>query len=168
MTDFEARKQFDRILDVTDTVHVIYPEDVYVIEEVVIGWAHDRMIDAALDVHIKECGPLEDSPEADAVWEAIAKATPRPCIEDAMAFLDDIGSHTFARDTLRAGVTVNRMRDQMRAIGRPCFPKEQHNTRGAAEAQMRSIVRRSLEKDIARIHVYPCPHCKAWHVGHGR
>lgn len=51
-------------------------------------------------------------------------------------------------------------------VGRRCFPKERCPTRGAAEAQMRSIVRRGLEKDADRIHCYQCPHCGDWHVGH--
>lgn len=55
----------------------------------------------------------------------------------------------------------------LRALGRRCFPKERCATRGAAEAQMRSITRRGLEKDACRIHVYECPWCRAWHVGHG-
>lgn len=63
---------------------------------------------------------------------------------------------------------INRMQDNdvLRSLSRPCFPKEQHATRGAAEAQMRSILKRGLEKDSKRIHVYKCPDCHAWHVGH--
>ena len=55
---------------------------------------------------------------------------------------------------------------------RDCWPKEQHFSKGAAEAQMRSITRRNLARDLSRIHVYPCPGCsrrhqrKVWHVGH--
>lgn len=56
----------------------------------------------------------------------------------------------------------------VKALARRCWPKEQHATRGAAEAQLRSIVRRALEKDAERIHVYECPHCRTWHVGHRR
>ena len=50
--------------------------------------------------------------------------------------------------------------------------KEVHRSRGAAEAQMRSILRRGLAKDEGTIHVYRCPECSqhdqrdAWHVGH--
>ena len=73
-------------------------------------------------------------------------------------------------------MNVNRMRAQpaLRALVRKCWPKEQHKTQGAAEAQMRSITKRDLEKDNSRIHVYECPDCvhpdtkkAAWHVGHG-
>ncbi len=49
---------------------------------------------------------------------------------------------------------------------RKCWPKEKQPTRGAAEAQMRSIMRRELAKDKTRIHVYYCPYCHTWHVGH--
>lgn len=59
------------------------------------------------------------------------------------------------------------------AAGRdPCWRKERHFSEGAAEAQMRSILRRDLAKDVKRIHVYVCPECserydrKVWHVGH--
>lgn len=55
-----------------------------------------------------------------------------------------------------------RAKDQRR-----CWPKEQHRTKGAAEAQMRSIVRRGLAKNLEKIHVYVCPHCRCYHVGHG-
>lgn len=54
----------------------------------------------------------------------------------------------------------------IRDLARKCWPKEMHETRGAAEAQMRSIQKRGLEKDASRIHVYQCPHCQKWHVGH--
>lgn len=60
-----------------------------------------------------------------------------------------------------------------RVVGRrSCWPKETHDSEGAATAQLRSIVRRGLAKDVARIHVYRCPECSrargmsAWHVGH--
>lgn len=63
---------------------------------------------------------------------------------------------------------VNRLSDSpvLRALARRCWPKEQHATRGAAEAQLRSITRRAKEKG-ATIHAYHCPHCRTWHVGHG-
>lgn len=62
---------------------------------------------------------------------------------------------------------VNRLQDSaLRKLARPCWPKEQHNTRGGAEAQLRSIIKRGLERDIRRIHVYRCPECSSWHVGH--
>ena len=50
---------------------------------------------------------------------------------------------------------------------RKCWPKEQHSTKGKAEAQMRSITKRGLEKDRDTIHVYECA-CGSWHVGHYR
>jgi hypothetical protein len=77
--------------------------------------------------------------------------------------------------TIWGAFAVNRLQDvlSLRRLGRSCFPKEQHVSRGAAEAQMRSITRRNLERDLSRIHVYECT-ClhpetgkPAWHVGHG-
>ena len=55
----------------------------------------------------------------------------------------------------------------LRAMARRCWPKEQCPSEGAARAQMASIVKRGLEKDGTRIHVYKCPECCYWHVGHG-
>jgi hypothetical protein len=49
---------------------------------------------------------------------------------------------------------------------RACWPKEQHRSQGAAEAQVRSLVKRGLEKDLQAIHAYRCPHCDFFHVGH--
>lgn len=71
---------------------------------------------------------------------------------------------------------LNRLRHvpALRKLARRCWPKEQHKTQGSAEAQMRSITKRDLEKDTSRIHTYECPDClhpetgkPAWHVGHG-
>ena len=70
---------------------------------------------------------------------------------------------------------LNRLKDALASAGigpRPCHPKEQHFSKGVAEAQLRSITRRELEKDLGRIHVYVCPDCsrryqrRVWHVGH--
>lgn len=69
---------------------------------------------------------------------------------------------------LSLGMMFNTLRDQpaLRRLARRCWPKEQHKTRGAAEAQMRSILRRDLAKDVRLLHPYLCPHCSTWHVGH--
>lgn len=48
----------------------------------------------------------------------------------------------------------------------PCWRKERWPSRGAAEAQLRSILRRGKAKDVRRINVYECPHCRLFHVGH--
>jgi len=65
-------------------------------------------------------------------------------------------------------LTVNRMQDvpALRQMVRRCWPKAQCDTKGAAEAQMRSLLKRGLEKNAATVHVYECPHCRYWHVGH--
>jgi hypothetical protein len=55
---------------------------------------------------------------------------------------------------------------------RACWPKQQHHSIGAAEAQLRSLLKRGLAKNARRIHVYECVECarrlgrKTWHVGH--
>lgn len=63
---------------------------------------------------------------------------------------------------------INRMQDApvLRQLARRCWPKEQCESQGAAEAQMRSLLRRGLEKNADTVHVYHCPHCRMWHVGH--
>jgi len=60
------------------------------------------------------------------------------------------------------------LRDHLKAVmreERPCYPKQQHDTRGGADAQKRSIEKRNLQKN-SRLHVYHCPHCFKYHVGH--
>ena len=66
-------------------------------------------------------------------------------------------------------MNVNRLSDNstLRSVTRKCWPKEQHTTKGAAEAQRRSILRRGLAKDPDRIRAYKCESCPFWHVGHG-
>lgn len=49
---------------------------------------------------------------------------------------------------------------------RPCWRKERWASKGAAEAQMRSLLARDKSKDPGRINAYECPYCKQWHVGH--
>lgn len=66
--------------------------------------------------------------------------------------------------------TLYPVREHARKVAKgrqKCWPKEQHRSEGAARAQLRSIVKRGLEKNAARIHVYQCPCCRCWHVGHG-
>lgn len=53
------------------------------------------------------------------------------------------------------------------ALGRrPCWRKQRWPSEKAAEAQMRSILKRDKSKDPARINTYECPYCGEWHVGH--
>lgn len=63
---------------------------------------------------------------------------------------------------------LNRMSDALRPFVRACWPKEQHASHGAASAQMRSLLKRGLEKDARRLRVYRCRHCHWFHVGHRR
>lgn len=168
MTDQRAREMFDA--EPIDTIHVIYPEDVYVTEDVIIGWGHDALVNVAVDDYVRVHGVLPDGPEGEACYAIIVQGQPRPDLHGAMEILEDLGTHTFERLNIRCRVTVNRLQDvpALRSMGRRCFPKTQHDTRGAAEAQMRSIIKRDLQKDTSLIHVYECPHCACWHVGHGR
>lgn len=81
-----------------DAVHVIYPEDVYVPADTIIGWAHDALVNAAVDDHVKQHGPLSDDADGDIIMEAIVRAQARPDLEEAKEILSDMGSHTFARE----------------------------------------------------------------------
>jgi hypothetical protein len=79
-------------------VHVIYPEDRFVTPDVILGWAHDALVDAAVDDHVRNAGPISYDADGDLIYETIRLANPRPTdLKEAMAFLSDIGSHTFAR-----------------------------------------------------------------------
>lgn len=83
---------------VIDLVHVIYPEDIHVTPDTILGWAHDALVNAAVDDYVKANGPISEDADGDLVWESLAKANPRPTnIVEAMALLSDVGSHTFAR-----------------------------------------------------------------------
>jgi hypothetical protein len=64
-------------------------------------------------------------------------------------------------------MNLTRLRDHpaLRSLARRCWPKTQWISRGAAEAQMRSLMKRDLTKN-STCHVYACPHCRFWHVGH--
>lgn len=84
--------------DVIDLVHVIYPEDCYVVPDTILGWAHDALINAALKDHVKQHGPLSEDADGDLIFESMRAANPRPTdLTEAKAILDDLGSHTFAR-----------------------------------------------------------------------
>lgn len=81
-----------------DLVHVIYPEDVFVTPEIILGWAHDALVNAAVDDHVKQHGPFSDDPAGERAYELVAAGQPRPTdIEEAKAILSDLGTHTFAR-----------------------------------------------------------------------
>lgn len=83
---------------VIDLHHVIYPEDCYVSEDVILGWAHDAQVNEAVDDHVKEHGPFTSDPAGDRAYEMVCAAHPRPTnVEEAKALLSDIGTHTFAR-----------------------------------------------------------------------
>ncbi len=55
---------------------------------------------------------------------------------------------------------------ELRNRGRPCWRKEKHASKGAAEAHLRSLAKRGKLKDKDTVNVYKCPHCGSWHVGH--
>lgn len=46
-------------------------------------------------------------------------------------------------------------------------PKIGHDTREAAEEQVRALLRGGRDwYDSTMLHVYRCPDCRRWHVGH--
>ena len=65
-----------------------------------------------------------------------------------------------------ADVGLRQNRARLNA-GRFCKRKQRHPTRGAAEAAMRSLMRRELHRpEVGTLNVYWCPRCLNWHVGH--
>lgn len=75
-------------------VKVLYPDAGYYDSERIIGWAHDAMVNDAVDDHVRRHGPLPDDDDA---FAAIARAVKLPDLEDAMDYLADTGRATFAR-----------------------------------------------------------------------
>lgn len=48
-----------------------------------------------------------------------------------------------------------------------CAGKHKHKSRGKAEAQVRSLVKR-FDKDVADFDIYQCIYCGFFHCGHRR
>ena len=66
-----------------------------------------------------------------------------------------------------ADVGLRRFSSRFRAVG--LCRKHRHSTSGAAEAAMRSLIRRGLHsRELGTLNVYQCRRCLAWHVGHTR
>lgn len=85
-------------LPTIDLHHVIYPEEVYVTGDVILGWAADATINAAVDDYVKQNGLIPDDADGDMIWASLRKANPAPTdVEEAKAILSDLGTHTFAR-----------------------------------------------------------------------
>ena len=82
-------------------LHVIYPDDRYVSEETVIGWALDDLVNNAYAVL-----PQEEKNQEDAL-DRISASITRPSLEDAIYILEDNGSVTFSR-TSHIHPTFNR------------------------------------------------------------
>jgi hypothetical protein len=60
------------------------------------------------------------------------------------------------------------IKDRMR-LHRTCNGKWRHPSKGAADAAIRSLIRRGLHRpEDGRLHSYPCVRCFRWHVGHSR
>ena len=50
-----------------------------------------------------------------------------------------------------------------------CGRKRRHASRGKAEAAIRSLVRRGLDRPgEGQLESYRCPRCLSWHVGHSQ
>jgi hypothetical protein len=87
----------DREMMIHETIHMIYPEDCYVTPEAIIGWAHDALINEALNDYVRLHGPLPEGPDGDLAWDLIAAGQQVPDLAGAIEILSDRGSHTFAR-----------------------------------------------------------------------
>lgn len=85
--------------DIIDLVHIIYPEDCYVAPDVVLGWAHDALINESVQDHVNAHGPFEDNPAGEQAYALIAASVSRPVdLGEAKSILSDLGTHTFGRD----------------------------------------------------------------------
>lgn len=73
---------------------ILYPENRLVSDAWVISQAHDRMVDDAVDAHVKaNHGALIVDDET---YERIARAVKQPDLMTAREYLDDTGLVTFA------------------------------------------------------------------------
>lgn len=73
-----------------DLVHVIYPEDFYATPDLILGWAHDALVNSLVDDYVKANGPFGDDADGDLHYETFCKAIPRPTdLQEAMALLRD-------------------------------------------------------------------------------
>lgn len=64
-----------------------------------------------------------------------------------------------------ADAGLRRFSSRFRAVG--LCRKRRYSTPGAAEAAMRSLIRRELHRpELGTLNVYQCRRCLAWHVGH--
>ena len=158
---------------ILETIRQLYPEDRFVTHDTVIIWARDLMIDEATR------SVSQDD------YDRIAATIPHPTFEDAILKLEDAGLCTFQRQThapqceaknglpcicsasppMQRTHSLMSMADILKPHARACWPKAMCASREAAQAQLRSIIKRGLEKNN-RIHPYRCPHCRSWHVGH--
>lgn len=83
---------------VIDLVHVIYPEDYFCTPDRILGAAHDALVNAAVDDHVKAHGPFSDDESGELAYAAVAAGQPRPTdVEEAKEILSDLGLMTFAR-----------------------------------------------------------------------
>lgn len=79
-------------------VKLLYPENDLRSDAEIIGWAHDAMVNDAVDEHVRQHGPLPDEDEPGRpTFASIAEPIKEPSLEDAMEYLADTGRATFAR-----------------------------------------------------------------------
>lgn len=54
---------------------------------------------------------------------------------------------------------------ELGVVRRPCWKKQRWLSLGAAEAQLRSLLRQTWVKEPDRLNAYPCCYCKGFHIG---
>lgn len=65
-----------------------------------------------------------------------------------------------------ADAGLRAIRNQQRECTK-CRGKDRHKSSGAAEAAVRSLIRRGQHRpEEGELNVYHCPRCLKWHVGH--
>lgn len=79
-------------------IHVLYPQDIHVPEDTILGWAHDAMVNEAVDDYVKQNGLISEDADGDLIHASIANAHPRPTdVDAAIELLDGLGTHTFEK-----------------------------------------------------------------------
>jgi len=78
--------------------YIIYPQKRYINDVDVIQWAHDCMVNAAVDERVKRFGPFNDDTDE---YENFCKTVPRPDLEAAVLYLEDGGYATFTNQPQR-------------------------------------------------------------------
>jgi hypothetical protein len=63
------------------------------------------------------------------------------------------------------GFRLGDISEELRRRSRPCWRKQRWPSLGAAQAQLRSLLRSEHVRDTELLNAYLCPHCEGYHIG---